>query len=545
MFIDRVEFGGSILFWFTIVLIVHVPFTLTMLLFQLLIHGRHGTKSHPFLTLIAFFLAQTVRGYVSGIITVYLGFTDELKLGYRTISGGFYVATVLAVLAITLGIYLQHSKLVNELQVKSQELSNLREKIDIRLTEAIRQIGSDVQTVLTPRVEELDKTLASLQSGGSKNNAIKALQSFVDSELRPLSRQVTHEHSLQENKFVSESNKKRIDIPKTINLSISMRPRLTSFFFFITYTAVSMRTMSIAEALPFLITTTLFIYAFFLAAKYLFANKSLPTFAGVTIGIAIFIIAGPAWYGFQQLLSIEVPKYIFPASLFISFVFACGNLGHTLLTSNRTLLIELLEQTISQLEQTLTLLKQREWVARRRIGFIMHGSLQSSLNSALIQLGASQQPSAELIDSVRGQIRLALGKIGVSGESWNSFAEVKQEISQVWSGTIEIDWDIDPNCLAPLNENPETAECVIEVIREAVSNAAKHGGSSHVAISLVFNDSSLALTAIDNGTIKNTGKTQGLGSEFLDDVCSWWELTANSSSGMTLSAIFPIDVEES
>jgi nitrate/nitrite-specific signal transduction histidine kinase len=122
-----------------------------------------------------------------------------------------------------------------------------------------------------------------------------------------------------------------------------------------------------------------------------------------------------------------------------------------------------------------------------------------------------------------------------SGQSY-SFEQAQQEISRIWAGTIETKWQVQPEALEALRRNPATSECLAEVLREAVSNASKHGQATKIEIALNIQDSAISLQAKDNGTSLNTGKTQGLGTELLDDVCSSWSLEPGLNSGMTLTA---------
>jgi signal transduction histidine kinase len=171
----------------------------------------------------------------------------------------------------------------------------------------------------------------------------------------------------------------------------------------------------------------------------------------------------------------------------------------------------------------------------------MHGSLQSALNAAVLQLGAAKDPTSELIESVRSDISGALARVGFDSERSYSFEQAQQEISKIWAGTVETKWQVQPEALEALRRNPATSECLAEVLREAVSNASKHGQATSIEIAVNIEDSAISLQAKDNGKSIDTGKTQGLGTELLDDVCSSWSLEPNPETGMTLTAKFALE----
>jgi hypothetical protein len=536
IFIDHAELGGSYLLWVGLILLAHSGFTVTILIAGKLIHGNRQNESHPIATLLAFVAAQSLRGSILGFSTVFLGLTDDPKLAFRIISGGVFISTVLSVIAISIAIFDQHSNLVRDLETKTSELTQLQSTMDTRLQEATRNLREYAQQVVTPRIDQIDQLLVALKSGGNKDIAVHEMQDYVDTELRPFSHQIAHDKSLQALAVNIETSTKKLELPKSINLSQSMRPYVTTVLFFITYAAAAQRTMTFVEALPFNVITTVLLVSYFVFFKKLFGNRDTPLAIGLVIGASIFASVGPLILFVEAFLPIDIPQNISSATVFVGLIFGFANLGYTILTSQRTQLASELTATIEDLESTISLLSQKEWLSRRQVGYVMHGSLQSALNAAVLQLGSASNPTPELIESVRGDIAGALARVGFeSGQSY-SFEQAQQEISKIWAGTVETKWQVQPEALEALRRNPATSECLAEVLREAVSNASKHGQATMVEIAVNIEDSAISLQAKDNGTSPNTGKTQGLGTELLDDVCSSWSLEPAPAGGMILRA---------
>jgi hypothetical protein len=536
IFIDRANFGGSFLLWVSLILLAHSGFTITILIAGRLIHGNRQNESHPIATMLAFVAAQSLRGSILGFSTVFLGFTDDPKLAFRIISGGLFISTVLSVIAISIAIFDQHSNLVKDLENKSRELMQLRSTMDTRLQEATRNLREYAQQVVTPRIDQIDQLLVALKSGGNKDDAVHEMQDYVDTELRPFSHQIAHDKSLQALDVNIETSTKKLELPKSINLSQSMRPYVTTVLFFITYAAAAQRTMTFVEALPFNVITTVLLISYFAFFKKLFGNREIPLVIGLVVGASIFASVGPLILFVESYMPIEIAQHISGATVFVGLIYGFANLGYTILTSQRTSLIAELTSTIENLESTISLLSQKEWLSRRQVGYVMHGSLQSALNAAVLQLGAAKDPSPDLIESVRGDIAGALARVGFDSGQNYSFEQAQQEISKIWAGTVETKWQVSPGALEALRKNPATSECLAEVLREAVSNASKHGKATKVEIAVNIEDSAISLQAIDNGTSLNTGKTQGLGTELLDDVCSSWSLEPEPAGGMILRA---------
>ena len=541
IFIDRADFGGSYLLWMGLILLAHSGFTIAILIAAKMIHGDRQNESHPIKTLVAFVCAQSIRGSILGFSTVFLGFTDDPKLAFRILSGGVFISTVLSVIAISIAVFDQHSNLVRNLENKTSELSQLRISMDTRLQEASKNLRQYAKQVVTPRIDQIDQLLVALKSGGNKDIAVHEMQEYVETELRPFSHQIAHDKSLQALEVYVDASEKKLELPKTINLSQSMRPYVTTCLFFITYAAAAQRTMTFVEALPFNIITTALLILYFVFFKMLFRNIEIPLAIGLIVGASVFASVGPLILFVESYLPFEIPQHISSATVFVGLIYGFANLGYTILTSQRTILIGELTTTIENLESTISLLSQKEWLSRRQVGYVMHGSLQSALNAAVLQLGSASDPSPELIESVRGDIARALARVGFeSGQSY-SFEQAQQEISKIWAGTIETKWQVSPDALEALRKNPATSECLAEVLREAVSNASKHGKATSVEIAVNIEDLVLTLQAKDNGSASNTGKTQGLGTELLDDVCSSWSLEPDQESGMILTARFVLE----
>jgi chemotaxis regulatin CheY-phosphate phosphatase CheZ len=236
------------------------------------------------------------------------------------------------------------------------------------------------------------------------------------------------------------------------------------------------------------------------------------------------------------LLGIAIPEHIDNATIFVGLIFGAANFGFTLLTSQRMEMADQLRNAITELASTVSILRQREWIARRRVSYVMHGTLQSSLNAAVLKLGASSNPSPEMIDQIRSEISHALDRVWQDRSEDYSFAKAQQEITNIWEGTVQVNWKLNDGVIRALDTNPTTAECLGEVVREAVSNASRHGGANWVEIQINLEDTRVLVKAIDNGSKPNTQKTQGLGSQLFDDVCSRWQLNFDATSDTTFSA---------
>jgi len=536
LFIDRGTYGGSYFIWFGIISLAHLSFLIALLIFRQIIHGNRKDESHPVKTLIAFFLAQSVRGSVLGFSVVNLGFTDDPQLSFRIFSGGVFIATILSILAILVAVFDVHSNLVRNLEARNIELESVRESMEDRLQVADENLRTFAIQVISPRISQIDEQLAALKSGGDRGLALEQLRHYVDDDLRPFSHQIAHDSISSLDSNFSEQDVKRFQIPKQISIANSLRPFVSTSLFQLSLFSAAQRSMTVVEALPVVLFTTLFFLFYFVLFQKIFVGKELSTLPGVIIGLTIFAIVGPLSLTISELLGLATPEHIKIAVIFVGLVFGAANFGFTLLTSQRAEMANQLSEAMEQLASVVSILRQQEWIARRRVSYVMHGTLQSSLNAAVLKLGANSNPSGEMIDQIRSEISHALDRIWQDRSVDYSFAKAQQEITNIWEGTVQVNWKLADGVSQVLDANPTTAECLGEVVREAVSNASRHGGANWLEIQIKLEDSRVSVKAIDNGSNTNTEKAQGLGSELFDDVCSRWQLNFDATSGTTLSA---------
>ncbi|CAB4329716.1 MAG: hypothetical protein F2839_00285 [Actinobacteria bacterium] len=542
IFVDRANYGGSLLLWIQIVLIAHAIFTVVLLISQKLIHGSRQTESHPALTVVAFVVAQMCRGGFVGQYIVDLGLSDDPQWTFRFISGGIFILTISSVLAVSVSAFDQHGKIVFDLAKRLADLEDLRSTMDDRLAALNGQLRDYANEVISPRLEEIDELLISIKSVEDTSKAIFDLQRYVDDELRPLSHKIARDRSAVHLDNAKTVHANRFTIPRSMVLSESIRPFVSTGLFFITFAAAAQRTMIFQRSLLFQLATLVSLLAYFYIVRQALGTRILPTPIAVLVGLGIFALTGPYVLAVLTSLGIESPPHISVATILVGILFGSANVVYSLLTSERLQLSASLQLANREIEDAVSLLKQREWIARRRVSYAMHGTLQSSLNAAILRLGYSEVPTNSTIDEIRFDIAHALDRVKREQGSDYLFRAAKYEITHLWAGTIDINWNIDDQTMAVLDLNPTASECLAEVIREAVSNASRHGNATHIDIDISVNRLILTVRAVDNGKLIDHEAIPGLGHELLDDVCIQWSLVPEPNGGMNLTAKILLEV---
>jgi len=540
LFVDRAMYGGSLWFWFAILIPSHIIFTVAILCFRNLIHRGAPDASHPVQTLLAYFVCQGLRGAFIGLSLVESGLTDNPNFQFRIGTGGILVSTILSVIAVSMAVLDQHTATVQELELRQHELMILRDSMETRIEQATLSLRQFVAETVSAKILEITQMLEVLKSGGDKSTAIITLQKYVDDELRPLSHQLAHGRSLLDEIRLETLKVKRFALPASIDLARSLRPNLTSLLFLLPFAGVAARTMGPQHSVLFDIPCLVFLLLYFNAAKAFFVGRIISRNAGIFLGLVVYGLTGPIIISLMRLLVSSVPAHVSTPSTILGLVYGLANLMYTIATAQRDELANQLQTTILALSQSVALLRQREWIARRRITLVVHGSLQSSLNAAVLKLGAASEINSKMIDIIRSDIQHALDRIHQDQIISFSFPATQSELSHMWFGTLEIEWHVDLATYRALNANPATSECLGEVVREALGNAARHGSATKSDVRIEVANSIVLVRVSDNGHGTNAGITHGLGVELFNDVCTKWSLERSPEDGMVLSAQLPL-----
>jgi two-component sensor histidine kinase len=175
---------------------------------------------------------------------------------------------------------------------------------------------------------------------------------------------------------------------------------------------------------------------------------------------------------------------------------------------------------------------------------VLHGPIQDAIAASLKRIqslppgGLSQTSEGAII---RENIEGALQLLNESPTRHYSVDDAVHKLSALWSGVVEISCRCDEATTNALREAQTTSSIVIEVIREAVSNAIRHGDATRINISvaLVETDSDVHISVTNNGAPLPKETTPGIGSRLLRDMTLEWS-RQNIAGRVVLTAAVPL-----
>lgn len=125
------------------------------------------------------------------------------------------------------------------------------------------------------------------------------------------------------------------------------------------------------------------------------------------------------------------------------------------------------------------------------------------------------------------------------------FKEFLHQSQRLWEGIMVISSDIQDPIIELLEKDAFAKAAAVEVIREGLCNAVRHGKAGSAVLTLraplIEGDGFLSVSIVNDGEPLEANTSVGFGSEVLDEASSQWTLT-NTASGVELVARIPLNL---
>jgi signal transduction histidine kinase len=177
-----------------------------------------------------------------------------------------------------------------------------------------------------------------------------------------------------------------------------------------------------------------------------------------------------------------------------------------------------------------SLFAQRLWVFRKRWLLILHGSVQSSLTAALTRLQKAQTIDPVVLELVKQDLHRAEVAVESNLNDELDLDAGLKELQDVWAGICDIKIQVSERANRALQRSHDSSFCVNEIVKEAVSNAVRHGDATSVEVKIDrVADDLLHISVTNNGSAPVPNGEPGIGSEMLNEICLSWKLFADKN----------------
>jgi signal transduction histidine kinase len=238
----------------------------------------------------------------------------------------------------------------------------------------------------------------------------------------------------------------------------------------------------------------------------------------------------------------ELGQYL----ILIGFVFLTGLIGPVfllLLNSRIDQRLEnerILKNYLDDIAKENARFAQRLWVFRKRWLLVLHGTVQSALTAAIVRLQSSEHEDSIARQLALQDIRRAESAVMSQLSTPANFEKELSELVRVWAGICEVKTTISERAKRVLYKQTDVAFCANEILKEAISNAVRHGTATQARVTIDREqDDLLTISVWNNGTEPEPTAATGIGSEMLNEVCVRWQLTGTRGD-VTLFAELPV-----
>ncbi len=531
--------GGSFLEWIFIAVAAYVATVAVLILSRETFLAGENRGSKPWLTTVALLAAGLVRGFAIWAVGSSYGLISPSELVFRLYASPIFVLGAVATLAIYNASVDRHNTVVADLEREKTLLETMRSSIRERVAQQQEELLQRVKDILNPVLEQLRREL----QGSDVSKLAPKLQATIENVVRPLSHEIGKvtqetEHAI-EGVTKTFAVRSRGRFPTKVSAGQMIVPSLTTFGSASVSLAAAATLSTRNPALAGLVTVAL-CWLFTRTAQRALKNWWVTPVSAVFVVTAVMaigtVLTGLVLAALQQ--SVPVSTFV----QYFTMLLGLGGVGMAMqiARTQRNDAEVQMTKVLGELNLLTAQLRQELWLNRRRIATVIHGPIQSALYASAIRLSQEEFKSAKYLKAIEADVRGALQKLEVIEET-ESFDEVLGQIKSMWEGVIALELPpLDEPWANQIRENQVAAACFTSVIREAVSNAAKHGKASNVRVSVELAEPNLLnLEIVNDGLPLAEAAIPGFGSSILDEVALDWSLT-KAPQGTLLKLSLPI-----
>jgi signal transduction histidine kinase len=484
--------------------------------------------------------AGAVRGLILQVLLYEFGAAGSGFSLYRLIGGIVVMATGLVWAAFAFGIKAEWGAKRATLLATETQLEGLlaasESRLELEANDTMSTIESMLQTALIPELMV------------SPQNAVSKLQSLINDTLRPLSSFLAANQDKLEVKKLDPSVFKFRWRTLLTHLRLKESSRPVSIALILSVLAVN----GFVQYLPDISALALMVFSFATMSANLFFSRHVLSRWVDRLGVALrvpMVLVTLFLCGFGggvAVLSLANNPAV-TLGLSVNAGVAAALLGALFgINHSATLEINSIQRQLRDYEYrlrwTIAALNGRHWLQKKQFARKLHGPVQSEVVAAAIRIERSLKSGEVTIlgEEILQNLRDRLAKILNDTRGTDEIAQVLAEIIETWQGLCEIQLNLSAEVESLLRLDPVCVETVLEITREACSNAIRHGSADKVSICLGFEGKDLIkIEVTNNGNSAAIGSRRGMGSTYLED-CSFEHSLVFTDQGTVLTATVPI-----
>jgi len=523
MLVDVLRWGGSLLLWAAVGMVGEVVVIAVFATLGTAVNRVRVLQSSAITTVGVIVTAVALRSLVVAWVAFAWGLTPFPEWGYRFGSAIVTQSGLLAVIAVLVSSFTYHRGIARDLATQRAQMLELRRTLNERLAESRAALAAEVRRTIDPLIDQLDRRLTEAVRGGDPRAVQGIVREIVDDDLRPLSHRLANPEGLpsQVQRMATPPARVRIPLPARCSLRFLIRPLPIALLAALLASSQALRALSFIDAVVFVLSGAVVVWLLLTGIRAAIGRWAPRLWIGLTTATFLSTIVVWSTLVLIRALGSPSPYKIGLGAMAMGVALGLLTAAYAVVTERRVATEEELSSSIDELQVTLSVLRQHDFVARRELGYVLHGSVQSALHAAAMRLAAHPHPDEELLASIRHDIAEATARIDRSTAPNVMLVDTLADIAELWDGTCTVRWTLDHRTVRLLVESPTAATSVAEIARECVGNAIRHGHATEVWTTISTSGDRVVLTTLDNGS-EQTEWTPGLGSRMLDEMCVTW-----------------------
>jgi signal transduction histidine kinase len=518
--------------WFLIAVLGYLSVAAVLLLARNFLSG----KTPPAIVyLLVFLLAGFVRGVVIFQAGTEFGVIPPDEWQYRLLGSPLFIVVSLSLVTVLVSNSVRATKELANLETSRLVLEKRLSSMRAEISRMNSEVAGNVSGLISPVIQEL-----MVKIKGSKELAreIQELRTTVDEVVRPLSIAIaekTDEITDPQVTAAKVSIRDNFRLDSKVKVANQIVPFWSSVLITLISTpaAVVFYRQDAALALALLAAATVVTLEL---AYFIFRGAQLRPIPALLLQFALFATAGGVAILALSLANLSAGLYpaarIITLTMIIGLAMFIGQIRQTQRYASQQKAREVNEQ----LELLNSQARRELWLNRRRIATVLHGPVQAALYASAMRLAQSSRPSKKLIQSVNQDLADALEVLKFDSLEETDLRDVIGQITEVWSGTCEIYSNISKAVYQVTKKNPLVGEAVTEVLREAVSNAIKHGSATEIEIDAKVTAKLVVISIVNNGKSAVNSRGNGFGSKLYSELTHTWQLERTADSRTRFSA---------
>lgn len=527
---DVVQTANFTWLWFIVSGAAFLPPLAIGVAYRYLYLERRKEASRPWLNLLIAGLAGSSRNLTVGAFSLWADL-DRSNLWLFRFAGGFLMGVALYVIwAFANGARIEYLSSLKRLAETQAELSAARLQIPEQLENINEGLQERTKKALFPQLAAIKELLGTQDNAGV---AVERLRYTITEQIRPMMQEISRE---QPKPFKTRNIKKFRNITAALPGRFSLHDKLqVTWSSVIELIGISMWLTILGSKNGLIDIVVLFAIYFSVLSlfKFLLPNKKQFSKTTAIILTVIFALAASLSTAVYIYFVLEYPLLQF--LMLAGFAVISGVIGPVLLlqvtvrSEKRAELENQIKDDLTAIAKENSLFAQRLWVFRKRWLLILHGNVQSSLTAALTRLQTATEVDPVIIELVKQDLRRAEEAVEANLNEPIDLENGITELQEVWQGICDLKVNISERAQRALVRSDDSAFCVNEILKEAVSNAVRHGDATEAIVKVDrISDDLLHIEVENNGAPppKRT-ETQGIGSDLLDEICLRWQLEAD------------------